>query len=352
MERRAFKAPDRETAIKLQRAKRVEFDQGEAVAGSRFLTVGAYLLDWWPKHCQRKQLRPSAVYTGDVIIRKRLIPALGPKRLDKLDERAIDTAVHHWQQHGYKPRTIKNTLTILNEACHHARRMRLIGRNPVTDVDRPAIRAKQEPQWTPEQARTFLDALARERYRALYVLALATGLRRAELLGLRWSDLDLDAGVLYVRQAIVDVNGKLTPGEPKTDAGERDARLEPPVVQLLHEHRAKQLRERLRARSRWEGAGDRGELVFSTPLGKPMHPSSVYRALQRIIKRNGLPPIGLHGLRRTWSSIAHDGTRDILAVAKAAGHAHPETTVRHYARANDDAAARVATAVAKTLFGT
>jgi integrase len=353
--REARKASSLQEAIDLQLQWKAEIKRGEAVSANKQL-LEDYLVEWWPVHVKRKQLRPSAVDSGKTIIEHRIIPRLGKIPLNKLTEREIDSFVHYLQTKGNKGRpyaaySIKNSMVILHQALDYARRMRLISRNPCVDVERPEIKAKQEPQWTAEQARRFVAILDGEHYRVLYHVVLSTGLRRGEVLGLRWQDVDLDAGVLNVRQAIVDVNGHLVPGEPKTASGEREAHLHPAVVEMLREHRTQQLEQRVRIGAKWVGAGKSGDLVFTTPRGKTIRPTNVWRRLQQLAERAGLAPIGLHGLRRTWSSMAHDGTHDILAVAKAAGHAHPETTVRHYARAADDAAARVSDAVGKALYG-
>ena len=129
----------------------------------------------------------------------------------------------------------------------------------------------------------------------LFTLILDTGLRRGEALALRWDDVDLDGCELNVRQSLKDVNGRLQFGKPKTASGERTVRLAPPVVAMLREHRKHQLAERLAAGPAREGAGEGGDLVLVTARGKPLRPRNVYRRLEQLIERSGLPPAGLQG---------------------------------------------------------
>ncbi|HLH24962.1 MAG TPA: site-specific integrase [Chloroflexota bacterium] len=288
----------------------------------------------------------------------RIIPALGGMSLQRLSERHIEEFLYKLRTAGGaagKPlsaRSVRNTLVVLNEALKQAKRLKLIARNPCAEIEPPKIDAQPQPQWTPDEAKRFLALLEGERYGVLYVLTLTTGLRRSEVLGLRWQDLDLDAGVLHVRQKLVEIKGKLQFGnKTKTPSGRRDIELHPRVVQLLSEHRKKQLAQRLAAGPRWVGAGDGGELVFSTPQGKPLYPRNVYRRLTQLIDQAGLTRTGLHGMRRTASSIAHDETKDLLAAARMLGHSQPDVAAKHYARASDEATRLAAQAVGRAYFG-
>ncbi len=300
-----------------------------------------------------------------MIIRERIVPRLGAILLERLHEQHIEQFVYQLQtqprpadkdkvKEKQKPlaaRSVRNTLNVLREALQQAKRLRLIPRNPCAEIDGPTIERKQMPQWTPAQARTFLGHLAKERYRVLFVVTLTTGLRRGEAIGLRWEDVDFESRMLHVRQNITDVNGHLNKGKPKTPSGTREVKMPRSAVPLLLEHRKKQLEQRLAAGPSWVGAGEFGDLVFTTDKGLPVHPRNVYRRLTQLIKRAGLPHTGLHGLRRTASSIAHDGTKDMLAVAQMLGHAQPDVTARHYTQAAEDAAERTADAIEQALFG-
>jgi integrase len=348
-------APSRKAAEEARTERRAEIKQGTAVSASK-LTLAAYLADWLPKHAVRRQLRPTTRASYETIIKERITSRLGGILLQRLTEQHIEDFVYQLQTvgRGGKPfsgHSVRNTMVVLREALQQARKTRLIPRNPCAEIDGPTIESKQMRQWTPAQAKSFLGLLTEERYRVLFVVTLTTGLRRGEAIGLRWEDVDFEQRWLHVRQNITDVNGHLNKGKPKTPSGQRDVKLPPSAVPLLLEHRKRQLEQRLAAGSKWEGAGEFGDLVFTTGYGKPLHPRNVYRRLTQLIQRAGLPHTGLHGLRRTASSIAHDGTKDMLAVAQMLGHAAPDITAKHYTKASEDAADRTADAIERALFG-
>lgn len=350
-------APTKRAAEEARAERKADVKKGESVTRSK-LTLADYLADWLPRHTLKNNLEPTTASGYESIIRTRIVPALGGIALQRLSEQHIEDFLYKLQAEGGvagKPlsaRSVRNTLVVLNEALKQARRVKLITRNPCAEIEPPKIDSQPQPQWTPEEAKRFLALLETEHYGVLYVLTLTTGLRRSEVLGLRWQDVDLDQGVVHVRQKLVEISGKLHFGnKTKTPSGRRDIELHPRVIQLLNEHRRKQLEQRLATGPRWVGAGDGGELVFCSPQGKPLYPRNVYRRLTQIIGQTGLSHMGLHGMRRTASSIAHDETKDLLAVARMLGHSQPEVTAKHYAKASDEATKQAAQAVGRVYFG-
>lgn len=349
-------APSQRAAEAARSERKAEVKRGEAVSATQ-LTLASYLAEWLPKHAARKRLRPSTLASYETIVNTRIVPLLGAIQLQKLNERHVEQFIYQLETKGAssgKPlarRSVRNTLMVLREALAQARRTRLIPRNPCVEIEGPTIESAQQPQWTPEQARRFLTLLERERFGAIFALTLATGLRRGEVLGLRWEDVDLEAGMIHVRQSLTDVGGKLHFGKPKTQSGSRDLKLPPRVVALLREHRDHQQAQRLAAGARWQGGGAGGDVMFTSARGTPLFPRNVYRRFTALVKAAGLPHTGLHGLRRTASSIAHDGTKDLLAVAQMLGHAQPDVTAKHYRRAAAAALERTAEALDRALFG-
>jgi integrase len=350
-------APTKKAAEEARAERKADVRRGEAVQASK-LTLAAYLWDWLEKHRVKNQLEPTTVEGYKIIIRTRIVPALGGIPLQQLSEQHIEKLLYDLQIRGGaqgKPlsaRSVRHTLVLLNDALKQAKRLKLIARNPCAEIEPPKIESQQQPQWTPEEAKRFLALLDREYFGALYILTLTTGLRRSEVLGLRWQDVDLDEGMLHVRQKLTQVNGALVFGNKmKTPSGRRDIPLHPQVVERLREHRKQQLTLRMAAGPRWVGAGEGGELVFCTREGKPLTPRNIYRRLNQLIARLGISRAMLHGMRRTASSIAHDETKDLLAVARLLGHAQPDVTAKHYARASEEATKLAAQAVGRAYFG-
>jgi integrase len=350
-------APTKKAAEEARADRKVDVKRGEAVQSQK-LTLAEYLTDWLAKHAVKKNLQPTTFHGYEMIIETRINPILGRVQLQRLSEAQIEDFLHQLRTRGAakgKPlsaRTIRQTYIVLSEALRQAKRIRLIPRNPCAEIETPQIQKQQQPQWTPEEARKLLALLKGERYEVLYIVALTTGLRRSEVLGLRWQDVDLEQGVLTIRQKLTQVGGKLVFGQkPKTPAGAREVPLHPKVVELLAEHRRKQVEERLRRGPSWLGCPEGGELVFCSRYGTALSPANVYRRLNQLVKRAGITYTAMHGMRRTASTIAHDHSKDLLAVAALLGHASPDVTAAYYAKATKEATRLAAVSVGDVLLG-
>ena len=188
---------------------------------------------------------------------------------------------------------------VLRRALGQALKWGLVARNVATLVDPPRVQRREVQPLGPDQARAILAAVQGDRLEALYSVALAVGLRRGEALGLRWTDVEFDAGALAVRAALQRVNGKLQLVQPKTARSRRTIALPQSVIVALHRHRVRQLQERLLAGQRWHDTG----FVFTTTLGTPLDPRNVYRHFQRALDKAGLPRKRFPDLRHTCATL-------------------------------------------------
>jgi integrase len=152
---------------------------------------------------------------------------------------------------------------------------------------------------TPAEIRLLLEHVEGDRLEALYVLALATGLRQGELLGLGWPDVDLSAGVLTVRRSLQRVNGVIDFVEPKTLRSRRTVSVPASVGDLLRRHRQRQAGERLKAGSVWQ----ENDLVFTTGTGRPLDGTNVTRRFQRLLAAAGIPQRRFHDLRHSCATV-------------------------------------------------
>jgi integrase len=200
---------------------------------------------------------------------------------------------------------------------------------------------------TPEQARRLIDAAADDRHRALYVTALATGLRQGELLGLRWDDVELDAGRLRVRHTLANVKGELTLLEPKSDRSRRFVMLPETVVTALRAHRTRQKMERLVAGTRWVDS----DHVFTTMLGRPMHASTVTHAFQAALERAGLPRSRFHDLRHAAATFLLAQGMTLEDVKHLLGHSSSTLTSNTYGHVLEQRQREVAAAMDAVLGG-
>jgi integrase len=183
-----------------------------------------------------------------------------------------------------------------------------------------------------DQARQVLKAAQDERLYALYVLALCLGLRRGELLGLRWVDVDLEGGKLEIVQALQRVRGELRFVPPKTDDSERTIPLPEICVQALEDHKERQKSERAQAGTDWEEYG----LVFPSRIGTPMEPDNLRRSWGRIRDKAGLDAVRFHDIRHTCVSLLLDLGVPPHVVREIVGHSDIEVTMTIYAHASLD----------------
>jgi integrase len=245
-------------------------------------------------------------------------------------------------------RTVRHVHTIIGKALADAERQDLIARNPARRASPPSSTAAQAPEattWTPEQLRTFLTETADGYYGALYRLAAMTGMRRGELCGLRWADVDLDGGSLVVRRTITKVRGEIVEGDVKTVRSRRRLDLDPETIAVLRAHRRRQLEERLLI-----GAGYRDrDLVFAVPEGDPVNPDAVGQSFVRAVARSKVPRIRFHDLRHTHATHLLIAGVNVKVVSERLGHAKVGFTLDVYAHVIPGQQAAAARAVARLV---
>ncbi|TAK35631.1 MAG: site-specific integrase [Chloroflexota bacterium] len=178
--------------------------------------------------------------------------------------------------------------------------------------------------------RRFLAVAHGDRLEALFVVALTTGLRRGELLGLKWEDVDLSKGTLHVRRSAGRVyKGGVQVGEPKSASGRRQVLLSRQAIQALREHRPRQSQDRLLAGEQWQEKG----FIFTSATGTPVESSTLARAFERLTERAELPRIPFHGLRHTYASMMLAEGVHPKIVQQALGHAKISLTLDLYSHA-------------------
>ena len=235
----------------------------------------------------------------------------------------------------------------LRAAIADALRADLVVKDVARQVELPATVRTDVTVWEPWQVGAFLDYLdsSGERLAALFHLAALRGLRRGELCGLRWQDLDLDGGSLRVAQQRVAVGWVVVTGAPKTKRSARTISLDSTSVEALRGHKARQAAERLAAGAAWVDNG----LVFVTPNGEGLHPSRVTRIFPRLTAAADLPAIRLHDLRHTAASMALSAGVPLKVVSEQLGHSSVMLTADVYSHVSPalahDSAQRVASMV-------
>ena len=240
------------------------------------------------------------------------------------------------QPKGLSTKTVRNIHQIISSALKLAVEQRLIAHNPADGCALPKAERKEMQTLPIEQLTSFLREAKDSGVYELYYLDLATGLRRGELLGLKWTDGDLDRGVLKIQRAISRQNGKVVEAPLKTKNAYRTLPLSADAIDVLMQQRRKT------GNSEW---------VFPSPTGGPMSPDSVLHMLQRVLKRAGLPKVRFHDLRHTFATLALQNGVDIKTVSGMLGHFSAGFTLDTYAHVTTSAKREAAKTMGNILSG-
>jgi integrase len=231
---------------------------------------------------------------------------------------------------GLEPKTVRNIHIMLHAALSNAANWRYVVENVAEQVRPPRVPRRKPTVWTPAQLRTFLTFVRLDRFYPLYLLAATTGLRRAELCGLRWSALDLDAGTLsVVPDTRVVVNGQAQDSDGKTDNAPRMLALDPLTVAALREWRSRQESERAFFDRDYQDTNR----VFVWEDGRPVHPDVIRQRFNRLSLRCGLPHIRLHDMRHSYATAALKAGVHLKIVSARLGHASETFTASVYQHA-------------------
>jgi integrase len=259
---------------------------------------------------------------------------IGPIPLAKLRPSDVEKLILALRSAKLSDSTVRQVYTVLRLGLDGAVRDGLLARNPATPVQRPGVARKEASHLDPQRVTQLLAAAESSRYHAALVLIATTGLRRGEALALRWSDVDLDAGVLRVRETVQRIDGKLSTGEVKTDRSRRTIPLSPAMVALLRRHRVTQLEERMRAANQWAET----DLVFTTELGRVVEPRNLLRVVEAAAKRTGLDGVGAHTLRHSAATAWLEAGVHIKQVSDLLGHSSVAITGDVYGHGSDQSA--------------
>jgi integrase len=337
----------RKDAERYLREQLVSLDAGTYMAPHK-LTVATYLAEHWLPAMQARGLRPSTLTRYEDHVRCAITPALGGLPLQGLMPTHLNRLYGDLRASGRAPKTIRNIHGVLSKALADAERWGLVGRNAARLADVPAVARPKLQVWSPEQTRAFLAAVANDRLFAAWLLAATTGMRRGELLGLRWEDIDLDAGVVRVAQARVRAGNQVVAGEPKTARGRRTLALDPATVAALRQHRKRQTEERLASGPHYADSG----LTFTMPGGTPIHPNRFSLWFRRHVRAAGLPAIRLHDMRHSYATAGLAAGVPPKVMSERLGHASVAFTLDTYTSALPAMDKSAADVVAGLILGT
>jgi integrase len=287
--------------------------------------TGAFLERWAESSKLRVRPKTSTSYEG--IVRLHLTPSLGRLRLDRLAPEHVEDLLKAKLRSGLSPASVLRILVTLRVALNRAVRTGLVSRNVAQLVDPPRVPRKEVAYLSPDQARDLLAHINGHRLEALITLALSTGLRQGEALGLRWQDIDLELGSIRVVHALQRLpGGGLALVEPKTTRSRRTITLPAVTLEVLREQRKRQAAARLFAGSRWQD----GDFVFTTADGLPLDGDNVTRDFQTALRKAGLPRMRFHDLRHSAATLLLVQGVPARVVMDVLGHSQISVTLNTY----------------------
>ena len=264
-------------------AKAIADRDGGLVYDADNITVGEYL-DRWLNDSVRDTVRRRTWERYEQFVRVHLTPALGKIKLAKLTPAHVRGLYRDRLNSGLAPRTVLHIHRAFSKALKQAAADGLIPRNPAAPIKPPQPRREEIRPLNREQVKTLFEAASGDRLEALYIVAVTAGLRRGELQGLKWDDLDLEGGMLQVRRTLSEPKGGYIFEAPKSGKG-RNIRLTQRATEVLRAHRKRQLEERMHKAGLWREQG----LVFSSAVGTPLWGGNLNRTFKATLQRAGLP---------------------------------------------------------------
>lgn len=293
----------------------------DQVAGGRYrhdrsLTVGQWLPQWLERRIV-EGLRPSTAVMYRRYVERDLVPALGHFRLNDLRHHDVDRFLQKQLASGRGLVTVRRIHAVLSSALSTAHRLELVEANAASNIGLPPERPERRQVWEPAQVGLLLEAADSDRIGPLFEIAVFTGLRRGELLGLKWADVDLEQGELVVRRQRVDAGGRTVEGEAKTSAGQnRRVGLGPFAVAAFRTWQRTQDADRRAWKNQWRS----GNWIFTREDGAPLLPQFVTKRFEQLVRVAGLPTMTFHGLRHQHASLLIAQGVDLAVVSKRLGH--------------------------------
>jgi integrase len=303
-------------------------------------TLAEFLSEFLSYYKHDGGIAPSTYQDYRYHIESHIVPLLGKVTLSDLDPRRVDAFTRALTEKGLAAQTSRYSYSVLRRALQFAVDWKYIPANPASSRMRAAKRRQVRELskirfLTHDEARAFLRAVRGDRYEALYVLAITTGMRQGEMLGLQWPDIDLDAGKITISRSLHRTKRRRDPEDatpwfqlrqPKTAGSRRSLEIPPVTIEALRVHQQKQAQQRLLADTSWKEQ----RLIFTTRTGTPVDTTNVLHQYQKILKAAGLSKMRFYDLRYTHASLLIAEGVHPKKIAERLGHASIKLTMDLY----------------------
>ncbi len=318
-------------------------NSGSSVAKDK-ATVAEFVDRWL--EATEANVKPATARRYSDLMRLHVLPVIGGIQMQRLSALHIQELHARWREKGLSPTSCYHAHYILHRALSQAVRWRMLATNPCKLVDAPRRSTPETKTWDLAQVSAVLTAAASDDLEALWRLALLAGMRRGELLGLQWDDVDFERGTLAVRRTLSrGKGGSWELGTPKTTSGRRSIALPPSVVESLKRHRVQQLERRLALGPVWQDHG----FVFTNAIGGPLHVNSLVARFGKLVAAAGVPRIRFHDLRHTSATLLLAQGVHPKIVQERLGHANIAMTLDRYSHVTMDMQRDAADALDATL---
>ncbi|MSQ08515.1 MAG: site-specific integrase [Dehalococcoidia bacterium] len=299
-------------------------------APSNGRTVDSFAAQWI--ETLKQSVRPKTLSSYSWALKGHILPSLGKLRLTEVRPAHVQALYAACAAKGLAPKSVRNVHLVLHAMLQRAFVWGVLVQNPVARVDAPRVERKDPPMLTSAQVRSLLDAARGHPMEALVTLAVTTGARSGEMLGLRWNKVDFEAGTMEIRVALSRVGGVYELVEPKTARSRRSVAVPVVALEALRRHRARQTEQALKLGPAWQNGMN---LVFTSEVGTPVdHNNFLRRDFRPLLKKAGLPiELTFHDCRHIAASFALSRGVPIPLVSEMLGHSDPATTLRVYAHA-------------------
>ena len=334
--------------VKEKLKKAIEETKGLNIAKAESYTVGQWM-DVWYEYYAKIKVRPSSHKTYEGYIKNHIKPSIGNIPLTKLTtldlqrlyqklltEGRVDRLEAQNQPKGLSPKTVRNINQVISSAMHLAIQQHLIAQDPTDGCALPKTEHREMQTLSADQLAAFLLEAKHSGVFEMYYIELATGLRRGELLGLKWEDIDFSTQTLRVRRQVRRINGEVREAPLKTKNAYRTISLGTDAVGILKQQREKH---------------PSSSYVFPGPTGGPIAPDSVLHMLHRVLDRAGLPELRFHDLRHTFATLALQNGVDVKTVSGMLGHFSAGFTLDTYAHVTTAAQKKAAETMGEVLAG-
>jgi integrase len=314
----------KEAYERLQQAQR-EYQQGMLVVGPQ-QTVKQYL-EHWLENVHKPTIRVGSYLVYRTILNNHILPQLGHIKLNKLTPEQVESLYTKKLKEGLAPKTIAGIHGLLHKALDNAVRRGLIARNVCDVISPPRVTRHEITVLTEEQAKRLLEVAHGHRFEALLTVALTTGMRKGELLALRWQDIDFANRSVHIRRSVNRFPGfGIVENEPKTTASRRKIVLPQFVLEVLKQHKTYQDEARQKAGTAWQDH----DLVFCNTIGGFQDVKHLRLSFKRLLKEAGLPEIRFHDLRHSAATILLSMGVNVKVIQELLGHSQISMTLGIY----------------------